>query len=106
MATPRADPARQRGAGKGPSPARRSPPPERQAARAARRDTPEGGELIEEERSMPQFITVATTDELADQQAKLVEVEDQKIALFRVDGGFYALATPAPIEGDRCRKGR
>ena len=45
-----------------------------------------------EERSMPQFIKVATTDELADQQAKLVEVEGQKIALFRVDGGFYALS--------------
>ena len=41
---------------------------------------------------MPQFIKVATTDELADQQAKLVEVEGQKIALFRVDGGFYALS--------------
>lgn len=41
---------------------------------------------------MPQFITVATTDELADQQAKLVEVEGQTIALFRVDGGFYALS--------------
>jgi len=44
----------------------------RQAARAARGDTLEGGELIEEERSMPQFIKVATADELADQQAKLV----------------------------------
>ena len=41
---------------------------------------------------MPQFIKVATTDELADQQAKLVEVEGEKIALFRVDGGFYALS--------------
>jgi 3-phenylpropionate/trans-cinnamate dioxygenase ferredoxin subunit len=41
---------------------------------------------------MPQFIKVATTDELADQQANLVEVEGQKIALFRVDGGFYALS--------------
>ncbi len=37
---------------------------------------------------MPQFIKVATTDELADQRAKLVEVEGQKIALFRVDRGF------------------
>ena len=37
---------------------------------------------------MPQFIEVATTDELADEQAQLVEVEGQKIALFRVDGGF------------------
>ena len=37
---------------------------------------------------MPQFIKVATTDEPADDQAKLVEVEGQKIALFRVDRGF------------------
>lgn len=41
---------------------------------------------------MPQLIEVATTDELADGQAKLVEVEGQKIALFCVDGGFYALS--------------
>jgi hypothetical protein len=41
---------------------------------------------------MPQFIKVATTAELAHEQAKLVEVEGQKIALFRVDGGFYALS--------------
>ena len=44
---------------------------------------------------MAQFIKVATTDELGDQQAKLVEVEGQKIALFRVDGAFNAL-------GDTC----
>jgi hypothetical protein len=37
---------------------------------------------------MPQFIKVATTDELADDQTKLVEVEGQKIVLFSVDGGF------------------
>jgi hypothetical protein len=37
---------------------------------------------------MAQFTKVATTDELADQQAKLVEVEGQKIALFHMDGGF------------------
>jgi len=37
---------------------------------------------------MPQFIEMATSDGLADQQAKLVEVEGEKIALFRVDGGF------------------
>jgi nitrite reductase/ring-hydroxylating ferredoxin subunit len=41
---------------------------------------------------MARFIKVATTDELADQQAKLVEVEGQKIALFRVVGGSYALS--------------
>ena len=42
----------------------------------------------EEERSMPKFMKVATTDELEDQQAKLVEVEGQKIALFRVGDAF------------------
>ena len=31
---------------------------------------------------MPKFMKVTTTDELADEQAKLVEVEGQKIALF------------------------
>ncbi len=44
---------------------------------------------------MPRFTKVATTDELADDQAKLVEVEGQKIALFRVDGGSNA---PALLE--------
>jgi hypothetical protein len=32
---------------------------------------------------MDRFVKVATTDELEDQQAKLVEVEGQKIALLR-----------------------
>lgn len=33
---------------------------------------------------MPHFIKVATTGELAAQEAKLVEAEGEKIALFRV----------------------
>ena len=32
---------------------------------------------------MARFVKIATTDELEAQQAKLVEVEGQKIALFR-----------------------
>jgi hypothetical protein len=32
---------------------------------------------------MDRFVKVATTDELEDEQAKLVEVEGQKIALLR-----------------------
>jgi nitrite reductase/ring-hydroxylating ferredoxin subunit len=55
---------------------------------------------------MPQFIKVATTDALADQQAKLVEVEGQKIALFRVDGGFYALSEVRPQDRGRPRTAR
>jgi hypothetical protein len=41
---------------------------------------------------MPKFMKVATTDELEDQQAKLVEVEGQKTALFRVGQAFHALS--------------
>jgi nitrite reductase/ring-hydroxylating ferredoxin subunit len=40
---------------------------------------------------MPQFMKVATTSELEDQQAKLVEIEGRKIALFRMGEAFYAL---------------
>jgi len=58
-----------------------------------------------EETPMPRFIKVATTDELADQQAKLVEVEDQKIALFRVDEGFYALGDTCPHRGGPLSEG-
>jgi hypothetical protein len=49
----------------------------------------------EEERSLPQFITVATTDELADDQAKLVEVEDQKGC------PVWTEASDAPALGER-----
>ena len=48
---------------------------------------------------MPQFIKVTTTDELEDQQAKLVEVEGQKIALFRVGEAFYALSDTCTHRG-------
>jgi len=54
---------------------------------------------------MTQFIKVATTDELGDQQAKLVEVEGQKIALFRVDGTFYALRDACTHRGGPLSKG-
>ena len=56
---------------------------------------------------MPKFMKVATTDELEDQQAKLVEVEGQKIALFRVGEVFHALSdTSTHREEGRCPKGR
>ena len=54
---------------------------------------------------MARFIKVATIDELADQQAKLVELEGQKIALFRVDGAFHALSDTCTHRGGRCPKG-
>ena len=48
---------------------------------------------------MTRFIKVATTDELEDEQAKLVEAEGQKMALLRVEGTFYALALPDASRG-------
>ena len=54
---------------------------------------------------MPKFSKVATTDEFADQQAKPVEVEGQKIALFRVDGAFYALSDTCTHRGGPLSEG-
>ena len=54
---------------------------------------------------MAHFVKVATTDELEDQQAKLVEVEGQKIALFRVDGIFYALSDTCTHRGGPLSEG-
>jgi len=54
---------------------------------------------------MPKFMKVATTDELEDQQAKLVEVEGQKIALFRVDWAFYAVRDTCTHRGGPLSEG-
>src|SRR5438876_11740320 len=40
---------------------------------------------------MAEFIKVATTDEIAPGQAKLVEVGGSEIALFNVGGSFHAI---------------
>jgi len=40
---------------------------------------------------MPEFVRVATVDEVPAGQAKLVEINGQEIALFNVDGAFHAL---------------
>jgi nitrite reductase/ring-hydroxylating ferredoxin subunit len=54
---------------------------------------------------MPEFIKVATTEELADEQAKVVELEGQKIALFRVDGAFYAVSDTCTHRGGPLSEG-
>ncbi len=54
---------------------------------------------------MPKFMKVATTDELEDQQAKLVEVEGQKIALFRVGAAFHALSDTCTHRGGPLSEG-
>ena len=54
---------------------------------------------------MPHFIKVAATAELADEQAKLVEREGQKIALFHVGGAFYALSDTCTHRGGPLSEG-
>jgi 3-phenylpropionate/trans-cinnamate dioxygenase ferredoxin subunit len=54
---------------------------------------------------MPKFMKVTTTDELEDQQAKLVEAEGEKIALFRLDGAFYALSDTCTHRGGPLSEG-
>ena len=54
---------------------------------------------------MPKFIKVATTEELADQPAKMVELEGQKIALFSVDGAFYAMSDTCTHRGGSLSEG-
>ena len=54
---------------------------------------------------MSGFIKVTTTEALADQQAKLVEVDGHKIALFRVNGTFYALSDTCTHRGGPLSEG-
>ena len=54
---------------------------------------------------MSKFIKVATTSELEDHQAKLVEAEGQKIALFRVRDAFYALSDTCTHRGGPLSEG-
>ena len=54
---------------------------------------------------MPGFIKAATTEELAEQQAKLVEVGGHKIALFHANGAFYALSDTCTHRGGPLSKG-
>ena len=45
---------------------------------------------------MGKFVKVATKSEMADQSAKLLEIEDKRIALFNLGGQFYALDDTCP----------
>lgn len=55
---------------------------------------------------MTRVVKVATTDELQDQEAKLVEVDGEKIALFRAAGVFYALRNACPHRGGPLSGGK
>jgi NAD(P)H-dependent nitrite reductase small subunit len=54
---------------------------------------------------MGKFIKVATKSEIADQSAKLLEIEDKRIALFNLGGRFYALDDTCPHAGGPLSEG-
>jgi nitrite reductase/ring-hydroxylating ferredoxin subunit len=54
---------------------------------------------------MSKFVKVTTIDEMADQPAKCIEVDGEKIALFLVDGAFYALSDTCTHRGGPLSEG-
>ena len=48
---------------------------------------------------MSDFIKVATIDEIPVNSSKLVEVDDMRIALFNLDGEFYAIEDVCTHDG-------
>ena len=54
---------------------------------------------------MAEFVKVAMSDEIAPGQGKLVEVDDKKIALFNVEGLFYAIDNTCTHRGGPLSEG-
>ncbi len=54
---------------------------------------------------MSKFVKVATTDEMANQLAKHIEMDGEKIALFKVGGAFYALSDTCTHRGGPLSEG-
>ena len=55
---------------------------------------------------MAAFIKVATTSELAPGQAKRVEVQGKRIALFNQNGAYYAIDDTCPHRGGPLSEGQ
>jgi nitrite reductase/ring-hydroxylating ferredoxin subunit len=54
---------------------------------------------------MATFVTVARTDELAPGQGKLVEVNHKRLALFNVEGRYFAIDDVCPHRGGPLSEG-
>jgi len=54
---------------------------------------------------MAEFVKVAKTDEVAPDQGKMVEVSGKKIALFNVEGSFYAIDNTCTHRGGPLSEG-
>jgi nitrite reductase/ring-hydroxylating ferredoxin subunit len=55
---------------------------------------------------MAAFVKVAKTDEIAIGQARGVEVNGKGLALFNIDGNFYALDDTCTHKGGPCLRVR
>src|SRR5881398_3153214 len=54
---------------------------------------------------MPTFVTVCSAGDLPPGQGKLVEVQDRKLALFNVEGTFYAIDDTCTHRGGPLSEG-
>jgi len=54
---------------------------------------------------MSRFIEIARTDEIAPGETKMVEVEGRKIALFNLEGSYWAIDDTCPHRGGPLSEG-
>lgn len=54
---------------------------------------------------MSEFIKVATVDEIPPNGRKLVTIEDERVAIFNLDGEFYAIADVCTHDGGPLAEG-
>ena len=54
---------------------------------------------------MAQFVKVASTDEIAPGSSKQIEVDGQQIALFNIDGDYYAIDNTCTHRGGPLAEG-
>ncbi len=68
-------------------------------------DGGEGVDRVTGGNTMSRFVKVTTVNEMADRPATCVEVDGQKIALFDVDGEFYAISDTCTHRGGPLSEG-
>ena len=54
---------------------------------------------------MPEFVTVASVDQVPDGQARVFQVAGREIAIFHAGGGFFALNNVCPHRGGPLGEG-
>ena len=54
---------------------------------------------------MPEYVKVAVTDDIAPNQGKLVEVQGKEIALFNLEGKYYAIDNTCTHRGGPLAEG-